>query len=199
MRLSLAFAAAVLACAAARAQQSPQTLPPALFVRYPVGPGGYTPERLSQNVDLTRKNLNALTDYLQPWREGVRPPTGADAEWAKKQLVSEGAAADELIRAIDELFAKGIARAPASEFQLPPLGYPSHPRLRRERPTIEQLQIDVAITQMNVLGHSRALIESRQISYQGYAEQEAKWESWLEEARRALADTRRSIGAAERR
>lgn len=189
---SLALAL-LLAPALAAAQDSKlPSLPPALYVRSAVGPGGYSPRQLAKDMDYTGKNLSGLVFFLDPYKKDQAPASGKDADWAKKTLIEESAAADKLIEAGDQLLAKGIAR---KEKGFGALYFASYATLLRKNPTVEQLQRDLAINQANVLGHMSSLIESRATDYKDYAEHEAKIEQWLESARKSLAEARRRLEA----
>lgn len=188
--------ALALLIAPALAQAQEHKLPasrPALFARSAAGPGGYEPEQLAKDLENTSRNLTDLAFYLEPYKKEIEPPSGQDAEWAQKTLVSETQACDKLIQAGDEMLAKGLTR---KKVTFGALGWPSAAMLLRKKPTVAELQRDVAIAESNVAGHLGSLIESRASDYKGYAEQEAKFEEWLQASRKHLAEARKRLEAA---
>lgn len=162
---------------------------PLLYQRLAKGPRGYSLKELTTNLDLTRKNILALVDFVHPWKKDAPVPAPEQSAAAHALLASESSAAGTLIKEGDAALAKGVPRDPADpgpHRRLPPLGYFSRATYAYANPTPEQRLETKASLQSNVAGHLSSLIELKRFNPPA-AEDEAKTEQWLEAARKELA------------
>jgi hypothetical protein len=172
---------------------------PALYARYAKGPDGYTLKQLVQNMEWTERNLSGLLDYIHPYKEGVAAPEGADAEAALKSLAVESKAAAELAADFDAALAKGVQRKPLDPHRISgAMYYASRASYAYRNPTQAQLLQRLASAQANVLGHGASLLEYKQEN-PPKAEEEAKVEGWLADARKDLAAAAQAIRVARDR
>ncbi|UPT73141.1 MAG: hypothetical protein M0D55_14765 [Elusimicrobiota bacterium] len=169
--------------------RAPADLKPALFARYAKGPGGYSLEHLTENLNNTARNISELIGYIRPWREGARPPEGEDLAWAAKALARESAALPELIADGEVALAGGIPRGPrAPDGSLPRLlMYVAQPVLVAKDPTDIQKSMTVGAVRANVAGFTGSLIQLR-AENPPQAETEANTETWLQNAKKLRSE-----------
>lgn len=169
---------------------------PALYARHAMGPRGYDPDELAEDLRHTSRNLDMLLDYLRPYEQGATPPSGEDAAWARRLLAQEGAAGDKLIAEGDAALARGIPRVqPARRGSIPPLlAHISRPTIVYRDPTPEQREETIASLQSNVLGHLGALIAQKRLN-PPVADEEVQSENQLARARLDLERRREGTAA----
>lgn len=171
---------------------------PALYVRFVKGPAGYLIGDLVKNLDWTRKNLDGLLNYLTSYA-GSPPPTGADAAWAQKELLSESAACAALIVDGDAALAKGIARAPADSLLRGDIHIQTWARsVRSKNPSLAELQRDVASDQVDVAAQMSSLIQAKGF-HTPNEEEEKAIQRWLDSARKSLAASEKRLAQARER
>lgn len=191
------FALAVLCVlpAFAHAQGVSGVSRPALYVRLAKGLDGYTLGDLVKNLDWTRKNLNGLLNYLEPY-DGTPAPTGEAAASAQKDLLSESAACAALIADGDAALAKGIVRAPSDSMLRGVIGVPVRAQPGRSKnPSLVELQRDVASDQVNVVDQMSSLIQAKGF-HTPDAEEEKKILEWFNSARKDLAVAEKRLAQA---
>lgn len=142
---------------------------------------------LAEDLRRTSDNLADLEEFLGSGERATRP-SAEDEAWAREALARELAACDRLLEAGEKLLAKGIAR------KKPPKGTKSFlilffPEMPMRVPPAD-VQLDLAVAELNAAGTMAGLIENRSREYEGRAREEPQLVEQLARARKELVAAR---------